>query len=193
MKNTKENEKAIATYFVNLCRWYGLPCQLPEDGFDNTKVNLEAGTMEQDKHGWCRVREGLDHCALIRLNREYILQEDVSVSQVRAVVTHEVTHAWEHEFDPEFYFRAVNFFNKYDFLYSTRGNLIEECARMAERGIDIRPIYKVILKRDFVRRGIEEGDINVVWKIDSMIGKYENMVFHDQRLRMPECFIERIK
>lgn len=163
MKNTKENADALIEFFYLICEFYGLVCQEVLKPLASCRVNFWISDKIQDgTNGQCRTDDHLPHYAGVELSLSYLLNEKTTLTMAKGTVLHEVTHAWEHEVDPDFYGKIYNLLDRKKDLYWSKGNLLEVPARLAALGYDVREVYSRLINDRRVRQSVEVGTYDFV-------------------------------
>ena len=166
MLNTEENAMALITFFYTMCTFYGLTAQKVMDPLNKGKVNFwTANEVPEGTNGQCHTDDHLPHYAGVELSIGYLLNEKTTLTMGKGTIIHEVTHAWEHEVDPDFYGKVYNLLHKEEVkakLYWDSGNLLEEPARLASLGYDVREVYSRLINDRRVRQSVEAGTYDFV-------------------------------
>ena len=177
MKNTKENADALVSFFYTMCEFYGLACQEVLKPLASCRVNFWISNEVPDgTNGQCHTDDHLPHYAGVELSLGYLLNEQTSLTKAKGTILHEVTHAWEHEVDPVFYGKVYNLLNKKG-LYWSCGNLLEEPARLAALGYDVRGVYLRLINDPVVRESVEAGNYNFVRIVGEELSRFRELFY----------------
>lgn len=180
MKDTHENADALISFFYEICEFYGLVAQKVMAPLDKGKVNFALKKLKAGTNGQCRTEKGVAHFALTSLGIDFLLDEETDLAKAKACITHEVTHAWCHEVDPLFYDKAVDLL--YDptvksRLYWSPGNIIEEPARLASKGYDVRQIYLHLINYPSVRQSVEAGNLAFIKEVGMELSSFRELFY----------------
>lgn len=177
MKNTETNAKALISFFYLMCEFYKLSYQKVMEPLASGKVNFWISNEIPDgTNGQCRTDDHLPHYAGVELNLGYLLNEQTSLTKAKGTILHEVTHAWEHEVDPVFYGKVYNLLNKKG-LYWSCGNLLEEPARLAALGYDVRGVYLRLINDPVVRESVEADNYNFVRIVGEELSRFRELFY----------------
>lgn len=179
MMNTKENADALIGFFYTMCEFYGLACQEVMEPLASGKVNFWiSDQVPKGTNGQCRTDDHLPHYAGVELNIGYLLNEKTTLTMGKGTIIHEVTHAWEHEADPVFYGKVYNLLDKKKKdLYWSCGNLLEEPARLAALGYDVRGVYLRLINDSRVRESVEAGNYNFVRIVGEELNSFRELFY----------------
>ena len=95
----------------------------------------------------------------------------------KGTILHEVTHAWEHEVDPSFYSKVYNLLDRKKDLYWSCGNLLEEPARLAALGYDVRGVYLHLINDRRVRESVENGTYDFVRIVGAELNRFRELFY----------------
>lgn len=178
MKNTKENADALIGFFYTMCEFYELACQKVMEPLASGKVNFWISNgIPNGTNGQCRTDDHLPHYAGVELSLGYLLNEKTTLTMAKGTVLHEVTHAWEHEVDPDFYGKVYNLLDRKKDLYWSKGNLLEEPARLASLGYDVREVYLRLINDSRVRRSVEAGTYDFVRVVGAELSRFRELFY----------------
>lgn len=181
MKNTKENADALIGFFYTMCEFYELACQKVMEPLASGKVNFWiSNEVPKGTNGQCHTDDHLPHYAGVELSIDYLLNEKTTLTMGKGTILHEVTHAWEHEVDPAFYGKVYDLLHKKEIkakLYWDPGNILEEPARLASLGYDVREVYLRLINDSRVRRSVEAGTYDFVRVVGAELSRFRELFY----------------
>lgn len=128
-------------------------------GMEDEEVNFSFGSFYEPERGRYITKRGKRggkvEIAFVRYAVE--LNEPGRRQEAYRAILHEATHAWEHYIDPDFYEEVSDLLDKPG-LYGHPGNILEEPARLAQYGIDVRDVYLKLIHDPRVRESVHAGN-----------------------------------
>lgn len=181
MMNTEKNARGLISFFYTMCEFYGLVYQKAMEPLASGKINFWiSNEVPEGTNGQCHTDDHLPHYAGVELNISYLLNEKTTLTMGKGTILHEVTHAWEHEIDPIFYGKVYNLLHRKEVeakLYWSPGNILEEPARLASLGYDVREVYLRLINDRRVRQSVEAGTYDFVRIVGAELNSFRELFY----------------
>lgn len=178
MRKMNQMEKEIVKFFGQVAKFYGLMVGnrigvgadyvvrygwLGDPDTPSVDLGIDGKHLPEWQRGAFMSR---DRGGMVSINSNYIYGEDVV--RARGTVLHELTHAWCHEQDPIFFPLLMRATKAERENYWSPDNPVEEVARMAALGVDVRDKYLAIINNMDVRCAVLGGmepDYRIIHRI----------------------------